>query len=166
MYAYAAELEGHPDNAAPAAFGGLTVIADGFVAPLQAHGDLRPVALIPEARLSTAAARKALPDQVSRADAVFNVAHGALVVHAMTQDPALLPVALRDRLHQEVRLAFAPEVREVFRDLDGRGIPVCVSGSGPTLLAFESDDRPVPDPGPGWRMLRTAVRAAGVEVVR
>jgi homoserine kinase len=166
MFAYAAQLEGHPDNAAPAAFGGLTVIADGFVAPMQAHPALRPVALIPEARLSTAAARKALPDQVSRTDAVFNVAHGALVVHALTQDPDLLRVALRDRLHQEVRLAFAPEVREVFRDLDGRGVPVCVSGSGPTLLAFESDDRTVQDPGPGWRVLRTSVRATGVEVVR
>ena len=102
---------------------------------------------------------------MSRADAVFNVAHGALVVHALTQDPDLLPVALRDRLHQDVRLALAPEVREVFRDLDRRGVPVCVSGSGPTLLAFESDDRPVQDPGPGWRVLRTTVPATGVEIV-
>jgi homoserine kinase len=164
MYAYAAELEGHPDNAAPAAFGGLTVIADGFVAPMRTHPALRPVALIPEVRLPTALAREALPEQVAMRDAVFNVAHGALVVHALTQDPGLLQVALRDRLHQDVRLELVPSVREVFRDLGRRGIPVCVSGAGPTLLAFETDEGPIPHPGEGWRVLRTAVRPTGVEV--
>ncbi|MDP9327318.1 MAG: homoserine kinase [Actinomycetota bacterium] len=164
-YAYAAALEGHPDNAAPAAFGGLTVIADGYVARMEPHPALRPVALIPEVRLSTARARQAVPDHVSRSDAVYNVAHGALTVHALTQDPDLLQVALHDRLHQEARLELVPVVREVFHDLGGRGIPVCVSGSGPSLLAFESDRRPVPDPGKGWTLLRPGVRATGVEVI-
>ena len=165
VYAYAAQLEGHPDNAAPAAYGGLTVIADGFVAPMRAHPALRPVALIPEVRLKTALAREALPEQVALRDAVFNVAHGALVVHALTQDPDLLPIALRDRLHQDVRLGLAPTVREVFDDLTRRGIPVCVSGAGPSLLAFESNERPVGDPGEGWRVLPTSVRAAGLEAL-
>lgn len=164
-YAYAAELEGHPDNAAPAAFGGLTVIVDGYVARMEPHPALRPVALVPEVRLSTARARQAVPEHVSRSDAVYNVAHGALTVHALTQDPDLLQVALHDRLHQEARLELVPIVREVFHDLAGRGIPVCLSGAGPTLLAFESDLHPVPDPGEAWTLLRPGIRSTGVEVI-
>jgi homoserine kinase len=164
-YAYAAELEGHPDNAAAATFGGLTVIADGSVSRMQPHPDLRPVALIPDVRLPTARAREVLPDEVPRADAVYNVAHGALTVRALTEDPELLGVAMRDRLHQDARLELVPAVRDLFRELLRGGIPVCVSGAGPTLLAFESQARPVPDPGAGWRVLRTAVRAAGIEIV-
>lgn len=164
--AHAAELEGHFDNAAPASFGGLTVIADGHVRRLDVHGRISPVLLIPEGtRLRTAQARRALPATVPLADAVFNVGHGALVVQALvTGDLDLLRVALRDRLHQAVRLALVPKVREVFDDL-GRSVAVCVSGSGPSLLAFERPGGPdVPDPGEGWRVLRVSVRANGVEV--
>jgi hypothetical protein len=53
----------------------------------------------------------------------------------------------------------------VFDDLQSMGVPVCVSGAGPTLLAFELPDRPVPDPGEGWCMLPLAVAVTGVEVV-
>nr|MBA3691188.1 homoserine kinase [Actinomycetota bacterium] len=124
-FAYAAGLEGHPDNAAPAAFGGLTVIADGYVARMEPHPALRPVAMIPETRLSTAHARQAVPEHVSRRDAVFNIAHGALTVHALTQDPDLLQMALHDRLHQEARLAMVPSVREVFEAVRMANVPVC-----------------------------------------
>lgn len=163
--AYAAELEGHFDNAAPASFGGLTVIADGHVRRFDIHERISLVLLIPEgARLGTAQARRALPATVPLGDAVFNVAHGALVVQALvTGDLDLLRVALRDRLHQAVRLAVVPEVREVFDDL-ARSVAVCVSGSGPSLLAFERKGKDVADPGEGWRVLRVPARAAGVEV--
>jgi homoserine kinase len=67
-------------------------------------------------------------------------------------------------LHQQVRLDLAPDAEALFRALKRNGVPVCVSGSGPTLLAFETDDRPVPEPGAGWRALRLPVRALGVEV--
>jgi homoserine kinase len=161
----AAELEGHFDNAAPAAFGGLTVIAEGFVRRLDVHERISPVLLIPEeVRLATAEARRALPETVPLDDAVFNVGHGALVVHALvTGDLDLLRVALRDRVHQAVRLALLPEVRDVFEEL-GRSVAVCVSGSGPSLLAFERLGADVPDPGEGWRVLRVPVRATGVEI--
>jgi homoserine kinase len=163
--AYAAKLEGHFDNAAPASFGGLTVIADGHVRRLDVHERISPVLLIPEgARLGTVQARGALPPTVPLADAVFNVGHGALVVQALvTGDLDLLRVALRDRLHQDVRLAIVPEVREVFEDLT-RSVAVCVSGSGPSLLAFEPPGDVVLDPGEGWRVLQVSVRANGVEV--
>jgi homoserine kinase len=123
--------------------------------------------LVPlDVRISTADARRALPTTVPLADAVANVANGALVVHALASgDLDLLRVALHDRLHQDVRLALVPGVRDVFEDL-GRRVPVCVSGSGPALLAFPAADGDVPDPGAGWRVLRVPVRATGVEIVR
>ena len=95
---------------------------------------------------------------------MFNAAHAALAVEALTQDPSLLGVALQDRLHQDARLALVPAVREVFDELRAGDIPVCVSGAGPSLLAFETDGRPVPDPGDGWTVLRPGVRASGYEV--
>ena len=165
-FAYAAELEGHPDNAAPAVYGGLTVVADGHVRRIDVADAIRPALLIPDdARLPTDEARRALPDGVRLSDAVYNVAHGALLVHALsTGDLDLLRVAMHDRLHQRIRLDLVPEVRELFERLN-RTHPVCVSGSGPTLLAFEREEGSVPDPGAGWRVLRVPVRPIGVEVV-
>jgi homoserine kinase len=162
----AAELEGHPDNAAAATYGGLTVIADGFVRRFDVPDAIAPVVLVPPIRLATGEARHALSESVPRRDAVFNVAHGALTVHALaTGDRDLLRVALRDRLHQAVRLSMVPVVREVFEELE-RTVPVCVSGAGPSLLAFPERGRSLPDPGGGWRVLSVRVRPAGVEVAR
>lgn len=166
IFAEAAEIEGHPDNAAPAVYGGLTVVADGYVHRVEPHPDLHPCLLIPEhVRLPTPEARRALPAQVPRRDAVFNIGHTALAVLALTQSPELLLVAMRDRLHEDVRLRMTPEVRSVIDRLRRAEIPTCVSGAGPSLLAFESNGRSVPDPGQGWRLLRVSPRAAGVQVV-
>lgn len=167
-FAMASRLEGHPDNAAAAVYGGLALAA-GEIPPLRLdpHPDLRPAALIPEAlRLPTDGARRALAPQVARADAVFNLGRAAMAVVALTQRPDLLGPALEDRLHQDVRLSLVPKVREVFERVRGAGVPVCVCGAGPSLLAFEGERRLVPDPGPGWRVLRVAPRAAGAEVER
>ncbi len=165
-FSLASEFEGHPDNAAAAVFGGFTMVVDGaLVRRLDPHPELRPVLLIPEhIRLGTDEARRVLPERISREDAVYNVGHAALTVAALLGDPELLFPAMRDRLHEDVRLAFAPEVRDVFERLRSGNVPVCVSGAGPTLLAFERRGFPVPDPGEGWRVLRPAVRASGVEI--
>jgi homoserine kinase len=162
-FAHAARIEGHPDNAAPAVFGGFTIaMPDGSVHRLDPHADLRPVALVPDVRLPTADARRALSAEVSREDAVFNAAHAALAVEAFTRDPSLLGAALQDRLHQDARLALVPAVREVFRSLRDAGVPVCVSGAGPTLLAFPGGPLDTPD---GWRAIEPGVRAGGFELV-
>lgn len=161
----ATQVEGHPDNAAPAAFGALTIVADGHVRRFEVPGAVSPVVLIPDVRLSTDRARRALPNEVARRDAVFNIAHGALTIQALTTgDLDLLKTALRDRLHQSARLVLAPEVRPVFEALD-RLMPVCLSGAGPSLLAFPAGDDDLPDPGEGWRVLRVPVRETGVEVL-
>ena len=168
VFTHAASIEGHPDNAAPACFGGFTIaLGDGLVRRLDPHPDLRPVVLVPDhVRLPTDEARAALPDPVGRADAVFNVAHAALAVAAFTVDPALLGEAMRDRLHQDARLALVPSVRGLFDAVRDVGVPVCVSGAGPTLLAFPGEDRDLPVPASGWRVLPLAVRATGFQLER
>jgi homoserine kinase len=163
----ASELEGHPDNAAAAVFGGLTVVAGEDVERLQPHPGLRPVLLIPDrVRLSTSDARADLPETVPREVAVFNIGHAALTLSRLLSDPDHLRLAMRDRIHQDARLARFPDVREVFDRLQAGNVPVCVSGSGPSLLAFERARYPVPGPGEGWRVLRVPVRATGVEISR
>ena len=165
VFALAAEFEGHPDNAASACFGGFTVaLPDGFVHRCDPHPDLSPVTLlVPEVRLLTDDARSALPASVPMADAVFNVAHAGLLVEALTHDPALLRMALRDRLHQDVRLALVPQVLEAFDELWRRRVPVCVSGAGPTLLVFAGPSDEVEMPGAAT--LRAAVSPTGYEVI-
>jgi len=163
IFRHASRVEGHPDNAAAAVYGGFTLAPqDGAVVRLDPHPSLRPVVLIPEFdRLSTAEGRRALPSLVPRQDAVYNLSHAALMVVAMTDRPDLLPTAMRDRLHQDARLQLLPRVRDVFDAVAAAGVPVAVSGSGPTLLAWEGKT-PVPDPGTGWRVLRLGIRPTGV----
>jgi homoserine kinase len=167
-FAYAADLEGHPDNAAAAAYGGLTVFApgSGTVHRLEPAPELDPVVLVPDRlRLPTVDARNALPPTVDRRDAVFNIAHAALAVVALTRgDLDLLLVALHDRLHEEVRAAMVPDIAALLEDLRRRQVPACLSGAGPSILAFEREHRGVGDLPDGWRALRPGVRAAGVEV--
>jgi homoserine kinase len=166
MAAGATLTEGHWDNASAAVYGGLTVVADGFVHRLDPDERLRPVVLVPPFTLPTKTARRALPDTVARADAVFNIGHAALVVAALTGDPDLLLVALHDRLHEDVRLDLAPGSRDAIERLRGEQIPACLSGAGPSILAFEREGHaPVPDLGAGWRAMYLAVARTGVEVV-
>jgi len=163
-------LEGHVDNAAAALHGGMVLAyreaGTGWRAErLRPAPGLRPVLLVPEEeRLSTLAARKALPNQVSLEAASFNAARAALLVLALTSAPHLLREALRDRLHQGSRLRLAPASDELFRRLVLAGVPTCVAGSGPSLLAFEDEATSVPDPGPGWRVLRTRIDPRGIQV--
>ena len=166
VFDVAAELEGHQDNAAAATYGGFTMVANGLVRRLDPHPDLDPVILVPDGqRLATAQARGALSPTVTRSDAVFNVGRAALAVIALTQDPDLLFVALHDRLHEDVRATLMPESATILSDLRRRRIPACLSGAGPSVLAFERSGRTIEGPPEGWRVLRPGVRSKGVEVV-
>ncbi|HUG88799.1 MAG TPA: homoserine kinase [Actinomycetota bacterium] len=166
----AVDVEGHPDNVA-ACFRGGGVIAylsrDGWRAErLDPHPDLRPVVLIPEGeRVPTQDARRVLPVEVPLRDAAFNVGRSALAVRALTYDPVLLHEALEDRLHQARRLNLAPKARALFRDLREADVPACLSGAGPTILAFEGVGGPIPELGPGWRVERPGVAAEGASIV-
>lgn len=166
MLELAVEIEGHPDNAAAAIAGGLTLAFGDGVIRLDPHPDLRPVAFVPAGvRLATGAARAALEQQVSLVDAVYNAGHAAATVVALTSEPGLLAQTLGDRLHQDVRLALLPTVKALFDEMRASGVPVCVSGAGPSLLAFEVGGVRVPDPVEGWEVIRLAVAPTGVRVV-
>lgn len=169
VFAEAARIEGHPDNAAPATFGGLTIVVDEGVHRLQPHPELRTVVLVPSVRLDTASARGALPDRVPMADAVFNLSHAALLVEALTNDPSLLQEALQDRLHQDARLELVPEMADQFDRIQAlRRVPVCVSGAGPSLLAFPLEGAEIPPEaleGPGgWRAMPLPIHRDGFTV--
>lgn len=158
----AVDIEGHPDNVSACLFGAIVVAylsrAGWRAERLAPHSALRPVLLVPEGeRLPTSDARRALPREVSLSDAAYNAGRTALAVVALTARPELLPEALEDRLHQARRLAMAPSARALFQDLRDAGVPVCVAGAGPSLLAFETDSAKVPELGPGWRVLRVGV---------
>jgi homoserine kinase len=174
-FSLAADIEGHPDNAAAAVFGGFTIASpDGIVRRLDTHPDLHPVAIVPPERLATTEARAALAPSVPREDAVYNVAHAALVVDALTRDPSLLEGALRDRLHQDARLSLLfqriSSLDDVISVLERAHLPWCVSGAGPTLLVFDrapGADLSIASLGvsSAWRILRLGVRASGFELV-
>ncbi|MCA1553313.1 MAG: homoserine kinase, partial [Chloroflexi bacterium] len=100
----ATEIEGHPDNVAPALLGGLCVVSmDGAVpvaVRLEMPAELRCVVFVPDQPLATKRARAALPKTVSHGDAAFNLSRAALWVAAVTQRRFyLLRLATQDRLH-------------------------------------------------------------------
>jgi homoserine kinase len=165
------ELEGHPDNVAPCLLGGATLswtTADGAGAVrLDVHPEIRPVVLVPAETLSTHVARGLLPDLVPHADAAFNAARSALLVHALTRDPALLLEATDDRLHQRQRAAAMPESIGLVDALRARGLAAVVSGAGPSVLVLTAgpDDGAIAALTPrGWEALPLEVDAAGAEV--
>lgn len=155
----ATELEGHPDNVAPALFGGLTIAwgtADGpRHKKLLVHRGVSPLVLIPGYTMSTKAARSLQPQQVPSEDAVFNVSRSALLIAALTQSPDLLLDATDDRLHQNYRAPAMPETDRLVRALRAEGFAAVVSGAGPSVLVLCD--------GPGRRLDAVAVADAAVD---
>lgn len=136
----ASELEGHPDNVAPALFGGLTIAWTTEEGPrhkkLMVHRGVSPLVFIPESTLSTRRARELQPASVPHADAVFNVSRSSLMVAAMLQSPELLFQATEDKLHQNYRAAAMPDTTETIALLRAHGYPAVVSGAGPSILVL------------------------------
>ncbi|NLW14556.1 MAG: homoserine kinase [Trueperella sp.] len=139
-----ADYEGHPDNAAPAVYGGATVSwreGDRYkTAQLPVLQKVKTTLLVPDEVLLTAAARAALPDMVPLVDAAFNASRSALMVHALTQDPELLFAATDDRLHQQYRAESMVHTAAVLAALREAGWPAVVSGAGPSILVFAEVD--------------------------
>ena len=136
------ELEGHPDNAAAAVFGGLIAVAEDVVIPLDMHPSLVPVVAVPDFELPTRNARAVLPDQVDRLAAVRNLARvTALVEGLRTGDPIVLAAAGGDELHEAPRNAWNRAVVPfVEAALAGGAIHAAWSGAGPSVLAFATRD--------------------------
>ncbi|EFA22193.1 homoserine kinase [Bifidobacterium gallicum] len=186
VFAVAAELEGHPDNVAPAVYGSMTaswsVDAAGFrtisypVAPT-----MLACVFIPNFELSTSAARQVLPTEVPFSDAIANVSHVALMPAAMAggaQANKLLFDATQDALHQPYRLTLMEPSAALIATMRQVGYAACVSGAGPCVLvlhdcagssmddvsqAIDAAAREHLDSGI-WRVLHLPINTTGVHV--
>ncbi|MBB5872022.1 homoserine kinase [Allocatelliglobosispora scoriae] len=165
----AGRLEGHPDNVAPCLLGGFTIawldgehlshavsrtVADGVVATV----------LVPGERGLTSVARAALPASVPHADASFNAARAALLVHAITEAPELLLTATEDRLHQNYRAPGMPATAALVAALRDLGVAAVVSGAGPSVLALS----PIPanyETPAGWLRHNLTVDCSGAAII-
>lgn len=139
-------LEGHPDNIAAALRGGLAsgcVCDDGRVLTGSTPWpeQIRFVAATPDSRVKTPEARRVLPESISRADAIFNLQRVALLLQALqTNRPELLREALRDKWHQPYRASLVPGLAEALALYHPDLVGVCLSGSGPTVVALVAGD--------------------------
>lgn len=151
VFQLATGMEGHPDNVAPALFGGFTIawqdvpdegmpteapLGTAHAVPLQPHPEVVAHALIADQAYATSQARAMLPAQVPHADAARNAGRAGLLVHALTQDPTLLPTATQDWLHQPYRMAEMPETDAALRRLRSMGLAALLSGAGPSILVL------------------------------
>jgi homoserine kinase len=143
LLSLATALEGHPDNVAPALFGGLTIAWTTDAGPqhkkLIVHRGVSPLIAVPEGTMSTELARGLRPVSVPHEDAIFNVSRSALLIAALIQSPELLLAATEDKLHQSYRAAAMPETEALLNELRSGGLPAVVSGSGPSILVLCSD---------------------------
>ena len=134
-------MEGHPDNLAPAFYGGLTASMVDSGLPVTVNFPLHPgwefLALVPDFDLPTSLARSVLPEQVSRGDAIYNVSHGAMVLKALELgDEKLLRNGMQDKLHQNYRKKLIPDYEKIEALVRTTGAAFCLSGAGPTLLCI------------------------------
>lgn len=181
----ASEMEGHPDNVAPAIFGALAISwQDGerfMSVRVPPSSAVIPVVAIPDVELKTEKARGMLPASVPHADAAANSGRAALLVHAIKDEPSLLPAATRDYLHQDYRAEAMPDSHALVASLRANGYAAFISGAGPTVMtlangeaqareivefinANTSSHAAVSETGPFWRVLRLEVDSEGAKV--
>src|SRR5699024_9293349 len=151
----ATDFEGHPDNAAPAIFGGLTISlsepARTWQVPVRTIDEV--TVLIPDVRLDTDVARSLIPAVIDHDIAAENSARSGLLVHGLVNDPSALFEATSDKLHQEFRRSVYPGSMALVDRLRGHGLAAVVAGAGPPGLV-----RARPGPGAPCRLRRRAHR--------
>jgi len=143
IFQLAAELERHPDNAAPASFGGFTVTRGESVQRFDVSARLSFVLLVPDYEVSTPAARKVLPQKISRLAAVENSANACAITAAFaSREYEQLRGAFVDRLHQPFRTKLNPLLPRVAAAAEkARSLGAFLSGSGSTICAMTLQDR-------------------------
>jgi homoserine kinase len=171
VFALAAEIEGHPDNVAPALFGGFTVAYRESGAFRAASVSVDPrvlvVAFVPPDGVETSVARGLLPAKVPHADAASNAGRAALLVAALSRQPELLLAATEDRLHQDYREPAMPASLRLVRSLRAERVPAVISGAGPTVLAFTdvTEQTALAARAPrGWQALTVPIDRYGARV--
>lgn len=139
------ELDGHPDNVAPALLGGLVagaLTSQGVESVRLEPEGLGAAVAVPDFAVPTTAARQALPEKISHRDATFNVSRAGLLMGALaTGEYHLLGAAMQDRLHQPHRAHLIPGLEDVIEAaLEHGAYGACLSGSGPTVLALAPEE--------------------------
>jgi len=146
LVAFAAELEGHPDNVAPALLGGLVActVDDGgglVLRRVNPGPTLRPAVLVPDTRQATGAARAVLPEVLGRDEVVIQAGRAAHVLAALTGTWPVVPAAAGDLLHEPARLEVMPATGAALRALRSAGVHAWLSGAGPAVAtALRTDD--------------------------
>jgi homoserine kinase len=175
------ELEGHPDNVAPAIFGGLALSwqdSDQYSSTSAAvSGSVVPVVAVPDFELSTETARALLPASVGHHAAAMNAGRAALLIHALTTKPEFLLAGTEDYLHQSYRAEAMRPSAALISALRTAGHAAVVSGAGPTVLvladgqaeaaavvAFIEEFTQANTPDIRWRVLKLAVDVEGAKV--
>lgn len=177
----ATKFEGHPDNAAPAIYGGATVAwldaAGAHASPLTIAPEIETAVLIPGSVLLTKQARSVLPAQVPHTHAAFNVARSAMLVNALAGRTEDLFAATEDKLHQHYRADIMAPAMAMMRYLRDQGLAAVISGAGPSVLvmgesladSFLTTGDAVWAKGMGgenWRVVHTVERVPGATALR
>ncbi|MFF2842393.1 homoserine kinase [Paenarthrobacter sp. NPDC057981] len=175
------EMEGHPDNVAPAIFGGLALSWQDSEQYSTTRAEVAtsviPIVAVPDYELSTETARGLLPASVGHHAAAMNSGRAALLIHALTAEPALLLPGTEDYLHQSYRAQAMRPSADLIAALRSAGHAAVVSGAGPTVMVLangEEDATAVVDfiksftsantPDVGWRVMTLAVDVQGARV--
>lgn len=144
LFRVVAEMEGHPDNAAAAVYGGFVIIdGRGAVHRLPWLGELHPVVAVPDQPFRTVDSRQALPGVYAAEVVVRSLGRlASLMMGLVTGDPVLLAGAADDELHEEPRNRVRPDVEALIGAARlGGAAHACWSGAGPSVLALAEKDR-------------------------
>ncbi len=144
-FAWGVQVDGHPENAAASAFGGLVAATTVGGSPVWRRLALDPelafVVLIPDRELLTSAARQVLPETLDRYDAVFNLGRMGILIAGLADRRMLVAEAGDDRIHQDYRAALFPEAPALLAGLREAGALTSFwSGAGSTLLGVAPRD--------------------------
>jgi len=165
----ASEMEGHPDNVAPALLGGLVVstmhagkvIAHSIPMEMDAHITI----VLPDFHLPTKQARAALPKRIPMRDAVHNISRAVLVTEAFRNgDLNLLGKVMTDTMHQPYRLPLIPGAHDAMEAAKAAGADaVALSGAGPSLIAFSKTGSGIPQGDTIGESMKRAFESAGLQ---
>lgn len=179
LFDLAVELEGHPDNVAPAIYGGLVVSLNegghNFYLKNEVHPSYEFYALVPDFTLSTLEARQALPQQISLSDGVYNLSRATMTYLSLTSGHHdVLRACMSDRLHQPYRKKLITHYDAMVAQAKKLGaLNACISGAGPTILVINARDNQgfgdrlktyVAAKAPDWQVLALAPDHGGVTI--
>lgn len=176
LLALATEMEGHPDNVAPAIFGELTATIMNNKLPVVAHYQVADkwqlAVVIPDTPLSTAKARAVLPKSMTYAQASYQMGHCTLAATALERgDQALLQAALQDQMQEPYRASLIHGFTEIKSLGQQLGLNVLISGAGSTMLAIGQDENKLPRflqvakrQHPTWRCQQVNIQQHGAMI--